>query len=332
MVSVNGAQQMTTHEHCNHDHHSAAGMTENKIKLSLLLTLCFVVIEFISGLRANSLALLSDSGHNFSDGFALLLSWYALRVAQKPATSSRTYGFHRVGILTALFNAVTLVGIAVFIFTEAYHLFIHPQHAMSGLMIGVAAIALVLNTTIAVALRGEAKHDVNIRGAYIHMMGDALSSIGVVAAGVAIRFTGWSYADPLVSVLIGAFIIYTSWGIVRETMNVLLEGSPLGMDVDALVSEMQSVPGVGDVHDLHVWTIANGMNALSCHVMIEDSCTDRAANIVADLKRLLITHNVPHSTLETECGGCDSAELYCQLQDHKAHEQHNHKHSHTCAH
>ena len=238
-------------EHCNHDHHSAAGMTESKIKLSLLLTFCFVVIEFVSGIRANSLALLSDSGHNFSDGFALLLSWYALRVAQKPATSTRTYGFHRVGILTALFNALTLVAIAVFIFTEAYHLFVHPQHVVSGLMIGVAAIAFVLNTTVAVVLRGEAKHDVNIRGAYIHMAGDALSSIGVVIAGITIHFTKWSYADPLVSVLIGVFIIYTSWGIVRETINVLLEASPIGMDVEALVTQMQEVPGVHDVHDLH---------------------------------------------------------------------------------
>ncbi len=304
-------------------------MTESKIKLSLLLTFCFVIVEFVSGIRANSLALLSDSGHNFSDGFALLLSWYALRVAQKPATSSKTYGFHRVGILTALFNALTLVTIAIFIFTEAYHLFVHPQHVMSGLMIGVAAIAFVLNTTIAVVLRGEAKHDVNIRGAYIHMAGDALSSIGVVIAGVAIHFTHWSYADPLVSVLIGAFIIYTSLGIVRETLNVLLEASPLGMDVEALVTEMQDVAGVHDVHDLHVWTIANGMNALSCHVIIEDSCTDRAADIVADVKRVLVTHNVPHSTIETECGGCEAAELYCQLQDHH---HHSHKHDQTCSH
>jgi cobalt-zinc-cadmium efflux system protein len=318
---------MPDHEHCNHDHHSAAGMTESRIKLSLLLTFCFVVVEFISGIRANSLALLSDSGHNFSDGFALLLSWYALHVAQKPATSTRTYGFHRVGILTALFNAITLVAIAVFIFTEAYHLFVHPEHVVSGLMIAVATIALVLNTTVALALRGEARHDVNIRGAYVHMAGDAISSIGVVVAGTAIHFTGWSYADPLVSVLIGVFIIYNSWGIVRETINVLLEGSPLGMDVDALVSEMQGVPGVEDVHDLHVWTIANGMNALSCHVMIEDACTDRAADIVATLKSLLLAYNVPHSTLETECGGCDAAELYCQLKDHHRHDHHSSDHN-----
>ena len=140
--------------------------------------------------------------------------------------------------------------------------------------------------------------------------------------------------------LIGVFIIFTSWGIVRETINVLLEASPLGMDVEALVTQMQQVPGVHDVHDLHVWTIANGMNALSCHVIIEDSCTDRAADIVASVKRLLLTHNVPHSTLETECGGCEAAELYCQLQDHHRHthdhgdhnQLHDHEHDHTCSH
>ncbi len=325
---------MTSHEHCNHDHHSAAGMTENRIRLSLLLTFCFVGIEFLSGMRANSLALLSDSGHNFSDGLALLLSWYALRAAQKPATPTRTYGFHRIGILTALFNALTLVVIAVLIFIGAWHLIVHPEPVQGNLMIVVAAIGFALNTTIAVALRGEAKHDVNVRAAYVHMAGDALSSIGVVIAGIVIHFTGWRYADPLVSVLIGLFIIYNSWGIVQETINVLLEGAPLGMDVDALVHDIREIDGVDDVHDLHVWTIANNMNALSCHLNVAETTNGGAADVVANVKRLLFARNIPHSTIETECGGCGVDDVFCTLENHHNHDHSydGHDHSDACGH
>jgi len=326
---------MAAHAHCNHDHHGASGMTEDKIKISLVLTFCFVAFEFFAGIRSNSLALLSDSGHNFSDGLALALSWYALRAAQRPATPTRTYGFHRIGILTALFNALTLVAIAIFIFTDAFHLFIHPEPVQGNVMMLVAAAALVLNTTIAVALRGEAKHDLNVRAAYIHMAGDALSSIGVVIAGVVIHFTGWRYADPLISTMIGLFIVYTSWGIVQETVNVLLEGTPRGLDMNALVEEMRGTDGVSDVHDLHVWTIANNMNALSCHLTISDDRTADASSIVADIKRVLRARNIPHSTIETECGGCGEAELYCHLLDHHdndhAHE-HDHEHGPNCSH
>ena len=326
---------MASHASCNHEHHSAAGMTERRVMLSLCLTFTFVVVEFISGLRSNSLALLSDSGHNFSDGLALLLSWYALRVARKPATPKRTYGFHRVGILTALFNALTLLLIALFIFVEAYHLFLNPTPVSSSLMMGVAAVAFVLNTGIAVGLHGEALHDVNVRSAYVHMMGDAISSIGVIIAGAVIHFTNWRYADPLVSVLIGLFIVYSSVGIVRETITVLLEGAPSGLDVEDLVAQMRAVIGVSDVHDLHVWTIANEMNALSCHLTLGEETNVNASVVVAEVKALLRANNIPHSTIETECGGCENAELYCQLDDGRStndHHHHHHSHGETCTH
>ena len=319
---------MASQASCNHEHHSAAGMTEQRVMLSLILTFTFVIVEFISGLRSNSLALLSDSGHNLSDGLALLFSWYALRVARRPATPTRTYGFHRVGILTALFNALTLLLIAVFIFVEAYHLFLNPPQVSSNLMMMVAGIAFVLNTTIAVGLHGEAHHDVNVRSAYIHMMGDAISSIGVIVAGAVIHFTGWRYADPLVSVMIGAFIVYSSAGIVKETVNVLLEGAPNGLDVEDLVKQMRAVAGVSDVHDLHVWTIANGMNALSCHLTLTAETDLRPSSTVAAVKSLLRDNNIPHSTIETECGGCENSELYCQLEDKRG--GHTHEHGDGC--
>src|SRR5262245_33361779 len=207
-----------------HHHHSAEGLSEGRLKLSIALTCGFVALEAVAGLRAHSLALLSDAGHNFTDALALLLSWYAVWIARKPATPTRTYGYHRVGILTALFNAVTLLVIAVFIFLEAYRLFFQPEHVASLPMIVVASVAVLLNTVIALWLRGEAAHDVNIRSAFIHMVGDALSAAGVIVAGLVIHFTGWVYADPLVSVLIGLFIVYSSWGIIVETVNILLEG------------------------------------------------------------------------------------------------------------
>jgi cobalt-zinc-cadmium efflux system protein len=302
------------HTHPNCEHHSAAHLSEGRLKLSLLFTFGFVVIEAIAGLRAGSLALLSDAGHNFTDAMALALSWYALWIARKPATPTRTYGYHRVGILMALLNAVTLLVIAVFIFGEAYRLFLSPHSVASMPLIVVASLAVLLNAGIALGLRRDAAHNVNLRSAYIHMAGDALSAAGVVVAGVVIHFTGWSYADPLVSVLIGLFIVYSSWGIVVETVNILLEGTPQGLDVGAMACAMQEMPGVEDVHDLHVWTIADGMNALSCHLRVNADNLSRAAEVLQEVKRMLAeNYEVTHSTIETECSGCSANELYCQM-------------------
>jgi cobalt-zinc-cadmium efflux system protein len=299
----------------NHNHHNAGGMSEQRLKLSLTMTLGFVALEAAAGMQAHSLALLSDAGHNFTDAFALMLSWYALWIARKPATPGKTYGYHRVGILTALFNAMTLLVIAALIIAEAIHLFAHPEPVQSGPMIGVALVAVVLNTVIAMWLHGGSHGSLNIRSAYIHMLGDAISSAGVVAAGIAIRFTGWAYADTLVSVLIAVFIVYTSWGIVREAVNVLLEGTPRGLDMKRLVSEMQTVPGVEDVHDLHVWTIGDGMNTLSCHLRVNSSDVASAATVVREVKEMLATqYAMRHSTIETECLGCNTSEIYCQME------------------
>lgn len=308
-------------------------MSEGRLKASILLTLGFVLLEAIVGLRSHSLALLSDSGHNFTDALALVLSWYALWIARKPATATRTYGYHRVGILTALFNAITLIAIALFIFGDAVHLFQHPATVQSLPMIAVATIAVLMNTVIAMALRKEAAHDVNMRSAFIHMAGDALSAAGVIVAGIVIKLTGWNYADPLVSVLIGGFIVYSSWGIVTETINILMEGTPVGMDIRAMALAMQGVPGVVDVHDLHVWTIATGMNALSCHLQVGDADGPTTVQVVRDVKTLLASRfEVCHSTIETECGGCNTDELYCQLeaQEHSHDHGHDHNHDHVC--
>lgn len=303
-------------------------MSTVRLQISLAVTLAFVAIEAIVGWRSGSLALLSDAGHNFTDALALGLSWYALWIATKPASDNNTYGYHRVGILTALFNAVTLIVIALFIFTEAFQLLLHPHSVESGSMIVVASIAFLMNTVIALALRGQAASDVNVRSAFIHMVGDALSSLGVVAAGIVIHFTRWIYADPLVSLLIGLFILYSSWGIIKETIHILLEGTPRDLNIKALTQAIRDVPGVANVHDLHVWTIGDGMHALSCHLTVHEEAATESSNIVRSVKTLLrLDYQVRHSTIETECAGCDNGELYCRFT-----RTHEHEHSSTCQH
>src|SRR6267154_5607070 len=204
-----------------HDHGSI--LTGRRLSLSIFITLTFVLLEAITGYFAHSLSLVSDAGHNFADALALILSWYGIWMARKPSTQQRTFGYHRVGIFAALVNAVSLVVIALLIFWEAADRLGHPQPVHSTPMIIVALIAIAMNTSISLWLRREAQHDLNVRSAYVHMVGDAISAAGVVVAGIVVAFTGTSFADPIVSILIGLLILWSSWGILRESVNVLLE-------------------------------------------------------------------------------------------------------------
>jgi cobalt-zinc-cadmium efflux system protein len=308
--------QSAEHDHdgCSHGHGGmhVHGATEGPMLwVSLVVTLVFVVGEAWAGLRSHSLALLSDSGHNFSDAFALGLAAYAIWIARRPVNPAKTFGYHRVAVLTALFNASTLILIGLAIFVEAIEVFRHPRPIQSGLMMAVAGVSVVMNTVIATALARSAKNNLNVRAAFVHMTGDALSAVAVLVAGFVVHQTGWEYADPLVSVLIAAFILYSSWGIVREATDILLEGTPKGLDVAAMVEAMSGVSQVQSVHDVHVWTVSDGMNFLSCHVEVEDSRTmDDCAGVVACLNRLLHDDfGIGHATIQTErAGNCgDSA-------------------------
>jgi cobalt-zinc-cadmium efflux system protein len=312
------------HGRAGHDHgHGGAGHAHGAtdgplLWISLVVTVAFVVGEFIAGRMANSLALVSDAGHNLSDAVALGLAAYAVWIAKKPANARKTYGYHRVGILTALFNAVTLVVIAILILVEAYHLFRAPEKVNGTLMLWVAGIAAIMNTVIALLLRGGAKESMNMRAAFIHMAGDALSSLGVVIAGLIVRGTGWLYADPVVSVLIAAFIIYTSWGILRSATDVLLEGTPHGLDTDTMVSTMCGVAHVQAVHDLHTWSVADGMSCLSCHVVVADTCSmSDCGSVLRSLNDLLGKEfGIAHATIQVEnadmCEStAESSPLYC---------------------
>ena len=253
-----------------HHHHGHAHATGRILKWSYLATFLFVAIEVFAGIRSGSLALISDAGHNFTDALALALAAIGLYLQSKPADSVKTYGYHRAGVLTAFANALTLVGIAFFIFYEAWQRFLHPQHVQEWTMFWVAVAALALNGGILLGLYREKNHDLNIRAAFIHMLGDAISSVGIIGGAIAIHFTGIDAIDPILSLLIGALIVWTAWDIIQESLNVLLEGLPRGIELSKVTDAMRQLGGVIDVHDLHIWSLGSSAHALSCHVIIED--------------------------------------------------------------
>jgi len=239
-----------------HHAHAARGSNlEGRLVWSVLLTSAFVLGEALAGYLSHSLALLSDAGHNFSDVLALTLSWYALRLGKRRADARRTYGYHRVGILAALANAVSLVVIALFIFWEAYQRLQSPAPVAGGVVIGVAIAAVVLNGLISLWLRSDARHDLNVRSAYLHMLGDALSAVGVLVAGLIVSLTKNPIADPVASLLIGLLLLWSSWSVLAEATNILLEAAPKGLDMPAVERAIRAVPGVIDLHDLHVWSV-----------------------------------------------------------------------------
>jgi cobalt-zinc-cadmium efflux system protein len=298
-----------------HDHHShSADVSGRKMGAAVLLTLAFVIGETVAGNFAHSVALLSDAGHNFADALALGFSLYAIWIGKKGATSGMTFGYHRVSVLAALVNAGSLVVIAVFIVWEAIQRLKSPPQVSSGLMMVVAAVAIGVNVLISFWLNGG-KDDMNVRSAYLHMVGDAASAVGVVIAGAIIWWTGWVLADPVVSFLIAAFILWTSWGTLKTSINALLEGTPEGMELDSVVASIKNVGGVLDVHDLHVWTVGSDLIASSCHVLVkEQSASDCEAVLKSVAHELEHCHGINHSTIQVEVEGCEAEDPLCSQQ------------------
>jgi cobalt-zinc-cadmium efflux system protein len=281
---------------------------------AVLLTLAFVTCETTAGHFAHSLALLSDAGHNFADALALAFSWYAIWIGKKGATSGMTFGYQRVSVLAALVNAGSLVVIAVFIVWEAIQRLKSPTQVSSSLMILVAAVAIAVNVIISFWLHGG-KDDMNVRSAYLHMVGDAASALGVVIAGAVIWWTGWVLPDLVVSFLIAAFILWTSWGTLKTSINALLEGTPERLEFDSVVASIKNVSGVLDVHDLHVWTVGSGLIASSCHVLVrEQSASDCEAVLKSVAHELEQRHGINHSTIQVEVEGCEAEQALCTQQ------------------
>jgi cobalt-zinc-cadmium efflux system protein len=309
-----------------HSHGNSAALTGRRLSFSILITLVFVLGEGIAGYFSHSLALVSDAGHNFADALALVFSWYGIWIARRPSTAQRTFGYHRVGILAALINAVSLVVIALLIFWEAINLLRHPEPVHTTPMIVVALIAILINSIISLWLRSEAKKDLNLRSAYLHMLGDAISAAGVVAAGLVIALTGASIADPVVSILIGILILWSSWGILKEAVNVLLEAIPKGMNMANVEETIGGVHGVLAVHDLHVWTIGSGMICCSCHIMVNEQSVRSGENVLRAVTEELQHHfGIAHTTIQVEVEGCEPNDMYCVTRAAEQTRAHDHR-------
>jgi cobalt-zinc-cadmium efflux system protein len=267
-----------------------------------------MVAEAVGGLITNSLALLADAGHMLSDVAALALSLFALWVARRPATPQRTYGYYRAEILAALANGAALVAIAIYVFAEACKRFGAPPEVRALLMMQIAAGGLAVNLLSLWILHGAHGHSLNVRGAWLHVLGDTLGSVGAIIAGALIMAFGWKWADPVASMVIALLILYSAWSLLREAVAVLLEGAPGHIDVDEVHDAIMASEGVLAVHDLHVWTITSGMLALSCHVVARDGASRRG--ILESLKELLQhRYGIHHTTVQIEpedFGACDT--------------------------
>jgi cobalt-zinc-cadmium efflux system protein len=297
------------HGHAHHHHHAGA-QNVRRLTFALVLAALYMVAEAVGGYVAHSLALLADAGHMLSDVAALGLSLFAMRIALKPATPQRTYGFYRTEILAAAANAATLIAISIWIFVEAYHRFQHPAPVGGMVMVVISAGGLAVNLLAMRILHGGREHSLNVQGVWLHFMTDALGCVGGMLGGALVWAFGWNWADPLISVLIGVLVVYSSWALLRESVGVLLEGTPAHIDVSEVREVMLRVDGVCDVHDLHVWTITSGMEAMSGHVVLdhdEDVHTRGAvlAEIKSELHRRFGLH---HLTIQVEPPGFASAE------------------------
>jgi cobalt-zinc-cadmium efflux system protein len=304
-----------SHAHSSHLHSVPLDVTGRALAGATGLTLAFVAFEALLGWFGHSLALLSDAGHNLADAAALGFSWYAVRVAERPPHDGMTYGYHRMGVLAALANAGSLAVIALLIAWEAIARLRHPEAPNAVVMIGVAAVAVVLNAAIGFRLHASAGTDLNVRSAYLHMMGDAVSALGVVIAGVIVAVTNAPHADPIVSLLIAGLILWSGYGVFRESTTVLLEGTPAGTDMPTLIDAIRSVTGVLDIHDLHVWTVGPGVVACSCHILVAEQSVREGQQVLrAVVRELEARFHITHTTIQVEVEGCESSDMYCVAQ------------------
>ena len=281
--------------------------------MALVFTATYMVAEIVGGLAANSLALLADAGHMFSDAAALGLSLVAVMLAQRPATSNRTYGFHRAEILAALTNGAALLALAVLIAREAWDRLSDPPEVQGGLMLAVACGGLAINLINLTILSGGRHHNLNVRGAWLHVMADTLGSVGAIAAGASIYFFGWRWADPLASFVIASLVIYSAGGLVSETLDVLMEGVPKGISIDEVTAALNGIPGVRDAHDVHVWSLTSGRNIATTHLVIAEGADHQGIIDAANrtlAKRFAIAHatiQVEHDELANKCNPCGPA-------------------------
>lgn len=285
---------------------------EKRLLLCFTLTLLILIAEVIGGIISKSLALLSDAGHMLTDVFALGLSMIAMHIGRKPSDRRATFGYQRIGLLSAVINAVSLIVIALFIFYESYHRFLSPPQIHTATMLIIAGIGLIGNILIALIL-GHSHKDLNIKSAWLHVLGDTLSSVGVIISGVIIFYTGWPYADPVASILIGVIILFGGIRVVKEALTIFLEMTPTEFDAEKIVKKIAEIPGVMGIHNVHLWSPSHRNVAFSAHIWVHDQKLSEVAGLRRTIKEALMAMNIRHIMLQFECAECETNGLYCQI-------------------
>lgn len=287
------------------DAHAPTHATGRLLKWSIAVTVAFVAVEVGGALRSGSLALLSDAGHNVTDALALMLAWFGFYLQSKPPDEVKTYGYHRAGVLAAFVNAMFLLALCGWIFYESWQRLMNPQPVEETVMIVVAGAGMLVNALVMYWLRPASRDDVNIRSAFVHMLGDFLGSVAIIVGAIAMHYTGWLAIDPLLSAGIAALIVWTAWDIVKETLNILLEGLPRGMRLTQVDAAIKGIEGVRDTHDLHIWSLGSSFHALSCHVVIDDVPPSESEATMQRINRVLAERfAIHHTTLQFEHQGC----------------------------
>lgn len=289
------------HDHAHgHNHNHTHNANKKSLFISFILIATFMVVEVIGGIMTNSLALLSDAGHMLSDAVALGLSLAAFKFGEKAASSDKTYGYKRFEILAAFLNGLTLVGISVFIFYEAIGRFFDPPQVIGAGMMTISVIGLIINILVAwILMKGDTSENLNMRSAFLHVLGDLLGSVGAIIAALLIIFLGWNIADPIASVIVAALILVSGWRVLKDAIHILMEGKPANVDTEEIKKFFQQQEGVKEVHDLHVWAITSDFNALTAHLTVSEEA-DRD-KILADIEHYLQENFLlEHSTIQLE--------------------------------
>jgi cobalt-zinc-cadmium efflux system protein len=308
-----------------HHHHMPS---QKRLLATILLNLAITVAEFVGGLMSGYLALIADAVHNLSDVAALVLAWFGAKGAQLPATKRSTYGGKRLEVMTAFISAVSLVVIAVFIFIEAYHRLVVPQPLKNATVFLVVAVIGLLGNGLSVwALYSERSSSLNMKTAFLHMAFDTISSVAVIAGGVVILKTGWVLLDPILSILIGIAILWSSYAVIKEAVMIFLEAVPLGIDFDQVHKAIASVPQVQDVHDLHIWSLSSREIALSCHVCVSAEAFQDGPKLIGTINQLLRDQfGIGHGTIQLERDECERNGILCQPNEPHNHSHNNHEH------
>jgi cobalt-zinc-cadmium efflux system protein len=295
-----------------HNHALPSSTNERSLRWALGLTFTFLLAEVVGGVITGSLALISDAAHMFTDVAALAIALAAIRIAKRPANAQLTFGYRRFEILAAAFNALMLFAVAVYIVYEAWQRFGEPQEIQSGPMLAIASLGLIINLVSMRLLRVGKDASLNVKGAYLEVWSDLLGSIGVIAGAVVISLTGWIWVDTVIAVAIGLWVLPRTWVLLRSTINILLEGVPEGMNLSEIDAAIRAVPGVVDVHDLHIWSLTTNWPSLSAHI-VHDPLVVEQSNLMAALHLVLAKRDIHHTTLQCEIVPCDQASPFCDM-------------------